>query len=125
MARNAGATASKSHRFLAKVPSPRHRVPSVPAFRKMRRASGNSYLYGRRRVSGSRRQTKPFAARWGGSGGFNWRPGPWLFPTTDRPDRHPSLLRTCRPVSPRMANSQGETEIAGGARKVREPLVPP
>jgi hypothetical protein len=36
MARNAGATASKSHRFLAKVPSPRHRVPSVPAFRKMR-----------------------------------------------------------------------------------------
>ena len=36
MARNAGATASKSHRFLAKVPSPRHRVPSVPAFPKMR-----------------------------------------------------------------------------------------
>jgi hypothetical protein len=30
------ATASKSHRFLAKVPAPGHRVPSVPAFRKMR-----------------------------------------------------------------------------------------
>jgi len=30
------------------------------------RASGNSYLHGHRRVSASRRQTKPFAARWGG-----------------------------------------------------------
>jgi hypothetical protein len=34
--RNTGATASKSHRFLAKVPAPRRRVPSVLGFRKMR-----------------------------------------------------------------------------------------
>ena len=33
---NTGATASKSHRFLAKVPAPRHRVPTVPSFWKMR-----------------------------------------------------------------------------------------
>jgi hypothetical protein len=30
------------------------------------RASGNSYVHGHRRVSGSTRQTKPFTARWGG-----------------------------------------------------------
>ena len=29
------------------------------------RPSGNSYLHGHRRVSASRRQTKPFVARWG------------------------------------------------------------
>src|SRR5262245_45825594 len=44
--------ANKRHRYPRKVTgSPRRRVPSVPAFRKMRVATGNSYLHGHQWVS--------------------------------------------------------------------------
>jgi hypothetical protein len=57
--RNAGVTASESHRFLAKVPAPRRRVLHFGKCACER--NGNSYLHGHRRVSASRRQTKPLA----------------------------------------------------------------
>ena len=76
--RNASVTASESHRFLAKVPAPSRRVlhfgkcacerqlvPSRTSAglgeQKANQAVGNLYLHGHRRVSASRRQTKPFA----------------------------------------------------------------
>jgi hypothetical protein len=66
---------NKKHRRhrLEKSPVPRKGPRSTPpgpdgAFiSENARASGDSYSHGRRRVSGSRRQTKPFAARWGPS----------------------------------------------------------
>ena len=62
----------RRHR-LEKSPAPRNGPRSTPpgpvgaCISENARASGNSYLHGRRRISGSRRQTKPFAARWGPS----------------------------------------------------------
>src|SRR6516165_12586953 len=70
MARNAGATASKSHRFLAKVPSPRHRVPSVPAFPKMRvQAATRTFtdVGGSRGAEGKPSRSRPAGVEAGGS----------------------------------------------------------
>jgi hypothetical protein len=63
MARNAGA--SESHRFLAKVPAPRRRVPSVPAFRKMRvQAAARAFtdIGGSRRAEGKPSRSRPAGA---------------------------------------------------------------
>src|SRR6202035_5482035 len=62
----------RRHR-LEKSPVPRKGPRSTPpgpvgaCISENARASSNSSLHGRRRISGSRRQTKPFAARWGRS----------------------------------------------------------
>jgi hypothetical protein len=65
MARNAGATASESHRFIAKVPALRHRVRPVPAFRKMRvEAATRTFtdIGGSRRAEGKLTRSRPAGA---------------------------------------------------------------
>src|SRR5580692_5287413 len=60
---NIGATASNSHRFLAKAPAPHRRVPSVPGFRKMRVQAARTFTD----IGGSRgAEGKPGRSRPGG-----------------------------------------------------------